>query len=474
MTNSPAGSRWVIANATVDDLGSGEPVRRSPRPRTRPTISAAADSVRQTSYYSAMPSFRFVHAADLHLDTPFQGVAATPEVAEALRDASLQAWDDLVELTLREQAAFLLLAGDIYDGAMRGMRAQLRFLQGLEKLAQQHVPVLIVNGNHDPVDEGWPAIRSWPAGVRFFSSSTVESATIETEGGLLATVHGISFARRDVGDNLATRFPRPDAPGFHAALLHCNAGANLEHDPYSPCTVPELATSGHHYWALGHIHKRQFLAEGPTWIAYPGNLQGRSPKPAETGAKGALVVDVLDDRVHAVRFEACDRIRFVHVALDVADAADVGELRSELLAEADRQLAQNDGRSVLVRARLTGRGPIHADLRPADALPALLDDLRLECAGGSPFVWWESLRDQTRAELDRGAIRARGDLSAELLQAAERLRADPASLREFAAKLLEPLPPNRLPEPLRGISDDDLLDLLGAAEELALDLRERD
>jgi exonuclease SbcD len=420
-----------------------------------------------------MASFRFVHAADLHLDTPFQGVAAAPDVAQALRDASLQAWDELVELTLREQAAFLVLAGDIYDGAVRGMRAQLRFLKGLERLARHHVPVLIVNGNHDPIDEGWRAIRTFPAGVHIFSSSQVEQVTVQNGAEQTAFVHGISFSRREVGENLAARFPHPDAPGFHVALLHCNAGANTDHDPYSPCAVSELQSSGHQYWGLGHIHKRQFLAQGPTWIAYPGNLQGRSPKPAENGAKGALIVDVVDDRVHEVHFAACDRVRFVHLSLDVTAVADMGALRGELLAEGAQQLAANDGRSLLVRVHLTGRGPVHADLQLADAVPALLDNLRRECGGGSPFLWWESLRDETRAELDRDVIRARGDLSAELLKTVERLRADPAALSERAIELFENLPAGRLPEALRALPAGDLLDLLDGAEELALDLRER-
>src|SRR3954467_1145267 len=144
-----------------------------------------------------MPDFCFVHAADLHLDTPFQGVGrTTPAVGAALRDASLEAWDALVELTLRRQAAFLLIAGDVYDGAERGLRAQLRFLRGLERLSAAGVQVLVAHGNHDPLD-GWSAIRAWPPGVHVFGSDVVEAVAIERDGAVLATVQGISYARRD-------------------------------------------------------------------------------------------------------------------------------------------------------------------------------------------------------------------------------------------------------------------------------------
>src|SRR3989304_3453460 len=122
-----------------------------------------------------MNRFSFVHAADLHLDAPFEGVGRVPPaVAELLRDASLDAWDALVRLTVERGAALLLLAGDIYDGEERGVRAQVRFRGGLETLAAHGVQVCIVHGNHDPL-EGWSAIDVWPPWVFVFGSADVTS-----------------------------------------------------------------------------------------------------------------------------------------------------------------------------------------------------------------------------------------------------------------------------------------------------------
>jgi DNA repair protein SbcD/Mre11 len=422
-----------------------------------------------------MSSFTFVHAADLHLDTPFQGIAApAPGIAEALRDASLQAWDDLVEVTVREQAAFLLLAGDIYDGAERGVRAQLRFHRGLVRLAENGIPVFIVHGNHDPVGEGWSAIRSWPSGVTIFPAGDVATVAVERDGHRLATVSGVSFDRRAVTDDLSMRFPRPTDPGFHIAVLHCNAGGDTDHGMYSPCHVADLAAKGYDYWALGHVHKRQTLAEGPAWVAYPGNLQGRSPKPSEMGPKGALLVEVADDQVVGHRFVACDRIRFAPLAIDVAGQSGIDELHAHLQARAAEHRAQSEGRSLLLRVTLDGRGELHDLLRRPQTIADLLRDLRDEApSGGDGFLWWESLRDHSRPALDRAEIKSRADLSAELLQIADGLRADSASLREFAAKAFEPLSLSRLPETLREISDDELTTVLQAAEDAVLDLRER-
>jgi len=422
-----------------------------------------------------MTSFRFVHAADLHLDTPFQGVAQpAPAVAEALRDASLAAWDELVELTLREQAAFLLLAGDIYDGAERGMRAQFRFLHGLERLAQARVPVFIVHGNHDPLSQGWSGIERWPETVTVFGSDQVATAAAQRDGATLATVHGVSYAQREVSDNLAARFPQPGQHGLQVALLHCNAGGSAEHQAYSPCSVAQLLDTGYHYWALGHIHRRQSLGHGKVAIEYPGNLQGRSSKPSELGEKGALVVEVNGHRVHEVRFATCDRVRFAAVEVDVATLGDLADARTMLLNGLAELQAQHSGCGLLVRGRLVGRGALHADLRRRDALPTLLDELRAACAHETPFVWWDALQDHTRSPIDREAIARRGDLSAELLRLSGALATDQQARHDFLDTAFAEGPGRQLPAELRQPDDAEAVALLAQAEDLALDGLEGD
>ncbi len=254
--------------------------------------------------------FCFVHAADLHLDTPFQGVGATaPELAERLRDASLTTLEKLVDLTIRRDAAFLLLAGDIYDGAERGIRAQFRFRDAMKRLADKQIPVFLVHGNHDPLD-GWSAIRNWPENVTLFSSSAVETKAVMREGKRIANIYGISYGTRDISENLAVRFHREQGEGLHIGLLHCKAGGADEHARYSPCTADDLARAGMDYWALGHIHIRRIFQAGSALAAYPGSTQGRSFKPSEQGPKGALVVTASETGIIDTRFEAIDQVRF--------------------------------------------------------------------------------------------------------------------------------------------------------------------
>ena len=384
--------------------------------------------------------FRFVHAADLHLDTPFEGLRRVePFVADALRDASLEAFDALVRLALEREAAFVVLAGDVYDGAERGVRAQLAFRRGVERLSAAGVATFVVHGNHDPVEAGWSAVRAWPSSVTVFGTEAVASVPVERDGAVVATVHGISYAQRVVTENLALRFRRSDAPGLHVGLLHANVGSS-DHAPYSPCTVEDLRRASLDYWALGHVHARQVVHAGDPWVVYPGNLQGRSPKPSERGPKGALVVEVDGTAVRPPEFVALDRVRFETLEVDVAGLADLAEVHAALQRAAEARSEQADGRSLLVRATLIGRGPAHADLRRPGAVAGLVQGLRDEAGQGSPFLWWEAVRDGTRPALDVDVVRRRGDFAAELLRVADELGAEPEALRAFAEARWSALP----------------------------------
>ena len=388
--------------------------------------------------------FRFVHAADLHLDTPFSGVGRTDAaVATALRDASLDAWDDLVSCTLRERAVLLVLAGDIYDGPDRGLRPQMRLLSGLRRLVEQGVRVVMVHGNHDPRGTGWSAVRDWPAGVTICPSDGVASTVVERDGHRLATVYGVSHARADEGRNLARLLRRGPEPGLHLGVVHCSVGADPEHAAYAPCSLEDLRAGGMDYWALGHVHRRRTLLAGdPCYACYPGNLQGRSLSPGERGAKGALVVEC--DDAHGViappRFVPLDRVRFVPLELDAADWPDVAAATQGVLAAltALRAAPEHEGRGLVVRVFL--RGVPAAD----PAWQAAAADLRTQVlegvAGWTPFVWCESVRLGLRVVLDRAAIAGRGDFAAELVAHATALAADPAALEALLAEIDAGLP----------------------------------
>jgi DNA repair exonuclease SbcCD nuclease subunit len=421
-----------------------------------------------------MPSFRFLHAADLHLDTPFSGLGrSAPEVARALRDASLRAWDDLVSTAIAQDVAFVVLAGDLYDGADRGLRAQLRVLAGLRRLSDAGIDVLVVYGNHDPLD-GWGAIGpdAWPERVVVCGPGTITTHTVVRGGERLATLHGISYATARTTENLATRFPAATGGGLHVGVLHGTVGPQPDHAPYAPCTLDDLRRPGYDYWALGHIHRHEVLATDP-WVVYSGSLQGRSPKPAETGAKGAVLVDVVDDRIAGVEPVALDRVRFVNAVVDLGGEVapdgitDLAGLASRLERLASETAAAAEGRSLVLRARLRGRTPVHADLAHEGASAELLADLRAGARVEEPFLWWESVIDETASAIDREALRERDDIRGALVRRVDALPGGPDALPvDRPAGWFEKLERELARE---GLAPDPAAELR-AAEALALDL----
>jgi DNA repair exonuclease SbcCD nuclease subunit len=347
-------------------------------------------------------------------------------VAAALREASLDAFNNLVDLCLDRDAAFLVIAGDIYDGADRGIRAQLRFRDGLGRLSDAGIATFVVHGNHDPVESGWSAVSAWPPLVTIFGSETVEAVPVHRDGKLLAVVQGISYGRRDVSENLALRFAPPAGPGIHVGVLHCNvAGSTGGHEDYSPCSLQDLRRAGLDYWALGHIHARSVLSGRPygeePWVVYPGNLQARSPKASEQGAKGACVVVVSGGRVGSLEFVACDRIRYATIDVDLAPFASLDVLRDALASAARAEIARAGGRSVILRAHLSGRSELHVPLRARQSLGELLASLRDDFTPGDPWAWWDRLEDASAPPIDLDDLRGGSDFAADLIAIAEEL-----------------------------------------------------
>ncbi len=410
--------------------------------------------------------FTVVHAADLHLDTPFSGLGdVAPQVAQALREASLAAFDRLVELALSEKAAMLLLAGDLYDGPSRGIRAQRRLLSGLARLAEAGCETFIVHGNHDPLD-GWTAIGAWPQGVHVFPPGGVTSHPVVRGGETIATVHGVSFQQREERENLARLF-RAHGEGMQFGVLHCNVG-DAAHSPYAPCSPDDLRDAGLHYWALGHVHQARLVLEGGPWAAYSGVLQGRSPAAGDAGPKGAYVLrcDSALGLVSPPEFVPLDLVRFASVTVDLSDLADLHAALGKIDGAAQELHATQDGRGLVARLRLVGEFPGHREL--AERSEEVLAELRGTAQGLSPFLWWDEVEVQTRPPLRREEIAGRGDLLSELLEESRRILESPQELADFLAEQAREL--RRVEVQAGPLTAPDAQELLRAAEDACLRL----
>jgi DNA repair protein SbcD/Mre11 len=368
--------------------------------------------------------FTFIHASDLHLDTPFKGLAQIdPALARRLRDASLVALDRIVDKAIEVQAAFVVFAGDLYDGVERGIRAQLRLHDALSRLDEQGIYSFIVHGNHDPESGGWTAVRSWPERVTIFGPGRPQCVPVERGGRTLATVHGVSYGARAEQDNLALRFPSVSDGGVRVGVLHASVEkSDTGHERYSPCTIEDLRSRGMTYWALGHVHRHMILSRAP-WIVYSGNTQGRDPGPGEQGAKGALVVEVDQHAVTRVEPFATDSARFFGVDVDLRDIDDIGDVEAHLRHQADALVASNPGVDLLLRGSLHGHSPLYRELRSPARRGELLDALRDRA---DQHVGWLDLFSDVHPAIDLDRIRHSQDLRAAVLETWERWREDPA------------------------------------------------
>ncbi len=344
-----------------------------------------------------MQPFRFVHAADLHIDSPFRGLRDVDRrVGERLRQSTFEAFANLVNLCIDEQVDFLVIAGDIYDGADRSVRAQLRFRDGMRRLSEAGVAVYIVHGNHDPLD-GWLSAVTWPEGVHVFGPEP-EWKTVELNGEPIAAIQGVSFPTREVRENLVARFETPDADSpFTIGLLHCNVGGNPDHDNYAPCTLDDLKLTALDYWALGHVHTRQTLRRQNPAVVYPGNPQGRHPN--EAGPRGCVIVDVSAEGNINTRFHALDVVRWEPADIDIAEVTSIDGLQDVIEQRLDDLAMKAEGRDVVCTLTLSGRGPMHAELVRQGAVDDLLVELRAT-ASESPWVWVERIYSKTRPEMD--------------------------------------------------------------------------
>ncbi|NOV00708.1 metallophosphoesterase family protein [Paenibacillus planticolens] len=420
-----------------------------------------------------MKRLRFMHAADLHLDSPFKGMSALPErVRERMRESTFGALKELVATAVQEQVDFVLVSGDVYDLSDRSLRAQIRFQKALEQLAAHGIPIYIIHGNHDPED-GRAAKLVWPADVHFFACDSVETLTVvKPDRGVIAQIHGISYRSSAVMDNLALQFRAGQEDAAQIALLHTNVDGDPGHDNYAPCSKQDLLKAGMHYWALGHVHTRNVLHEHPA-IVYPGNLQGRNIR--ETGPRGCYIVEMSEDGRAELDFRPLDQVRWFQQRLSVTGVQTEQELKDRIDEQLEKARTAADGRDGVVRIILEGRSAISGMLRKGRVLQELTAELRLDEAERSRFVWVESIEDRTASGLDLEALQQEKSFLGDLLRISAALRSDDAALEAFAGEALAAL--QSLPQTAGNPAAADperLREWLRAAEEMAADLLSAD
>lgn len=381
----------------------------------------------------AMDRFRFIHAADLHLDSPMLRLEQYDGApADALRGATREALDALVDLAIAEEVAFVLVAGDLYDGECIDQNTPIAVRRAFARLGAAGIRVFVVQGNHDAASRVTRAFGlELPENVHLFP--TDRATTVEVEE-LRVAVHGRGFPTRAVAEDLAPGFPARVAGWLNIGLLHCTCGESAGHDTYAPTSVAALAALGYDYWALGHIHARSVIRAGDPWIVYPGCIQGRHVR--ETGPKGATMVEVADGRIASVEHRDLDVLRWEMIELDVSEIDEADEAIDAAVAALTERVDAAESRTVAARVRLLGATAADRALRAFEE--HWLEQLRhfaVDRCG--EHAWIERLEIATTPLRAGAADGATGvDPAAALL--APLLEADPeADDPEFAAVIAD-------------------------------------
>jgi DNA repair exonuclease SbcCD nuclease subunit len=391
---------------------------------------------------------KIVHAADLHIDSPLRGLSRLDDApADEIRGATRRAFNNLVRLCIDEQAALLVLAGDLYDGDWKDYQTGLFFSRMMSELRQAGVEVAWIRGNHDAASKLTKNLRL-PDNVRELGCRKAETVRYEQLG---VAVHGQGFASPAVTDDLSVRYPDPISGWFNLGLLHTALDGREGHASYAPCTLTRLVDKGYDYWALGHVHRAEVLHRDP-WVVFPGNLQGRYAR--ETGPKGAVLVELEGGRVRSLAPRALDVVRWAVCEVDASDAVDADEVVDRARDSLEREVEAADERLLAVRLVVSGRARAHRAL--VEGLDRFCYDVR-SVAQDLGAIWIERVVISTRSQLDVDALRRLDGPIGALARAFDEIGTDAEALAGLSHELSEltlKLPPE-LRKRENGVALDD-------------------
>jgi DNA repair exonuclease SbcCD nuclease subunit len=374
-------------------------------------------------------AIRFLHAADIHLDSPLKGLERYENApVERIRGATRRAFSRLIDLAIDQRVDFLLIAGDLYDGDWRDYSTVLYLVKELGRLRDQKIPVLIISGNHDAANKMTRALRL-PDHVRLLDHERPETVRLDDLG---VAIHGQSFAKAAVMENLAAGYPAAVSGWVNIGLLHTGLGGAEGHERYAPCTIEELRSRGYDYWALGHIHTRSIPSNDPP-VVFAGNVQGRHIR--ETGPKGCLLATIRSDQSVEHVFHRLDQVRWERGRVELSELDHEPDLLGRTAEMFDDLLATepDPDRLLAVRVIFSGATRLHERLN-ADPERFVAEVRAIATERGGDRLWIERVEFQTRSPC---TVTVPDGPIEELLDVLEQLRADPDSLHAVVDDLAD-------------------------------------
>jgi len=393
-------------------------------------------------------SFRFIHTADVHLDSPLRSLALKDQgIAELVSNATRETFVRIVDLCISEEVDALLIAGDLFDGELHSMKTAAFFSKEMRRLTNAHIKAYLLRGNHDALSKLTRHLQL-PDGVFVFPGKPTSFELKENN----AILHALSFAKPKVPDSLVPKYPAPVEGAINIGLLHTSLAGSGAHDTYSPCSLDDLETQGYDYWALGHIHKRQIVEMASSTIVMPGIPQGRHIN--EAGSKSVTLVDISD--AHEVRTQEhfLAVAQFERLGVDLSGLSEWSEMIERVKSSIAVLQHRASAEQLITRIELTGKTQLAPRMHRDHDL--LLEEMR-QIASACGAVHCEQISVQTkRPEAATSPVGAAPDPLRELQQIAlETTTRQPLMEHEFS-QLLKKLT-GKLPAELRDNFDSEAL-----------------
>lgn len=373
---------------------------------------------------------KFIHAADIHLDSPLTGLSAYADApVELLRTATREAFSNLVTEAIEQSVDFMVIAGDLYDGTWKDHNTGIYFCKEMGRLKKAAIPVYLLFGNHDAESEMTKKLQL-PENVFTFEAKKPSTYHLQH---LNVALHGRSFKEKETTENIAMGYPDPLHGLFNIGVLHTALEGNSMHANYAPCSLEELHAKGYDYWALGHVHDYQ-LWQGASTIVFPGNLQGRHIR--ETGPRGAVLVTVDEAGVQVVERLFVDVLRWSSLEVNVTECGSLPEVVAAI-GKALEAIVENSLSTIpnAVRVTVTGKTSVHGDLFGLES-QLRAEVLALAVAMGDERLWIEKVKVNTSAADDGVTMKARSDALSELQDLFVAAETDSAFLSALQADLL--------------------------------------
>jgi len=393
--------------------------------------------------------FKFIHAADIHLDSPLHRLDAYEGAPkDEIHQATRRAFDNLVTTAISERVDFVLIAGDLYDGDWKDYSTGLHLVFRAARLREAGIPIYIVAGNHDAASQITKMLKL-PANVHLFATDKPETFAIDR---LKVAIHGQSFARPAIKIDLSQNYPAPLPGHFNIGVLHTCASGREGHEPYAPCSLEGLRAKDFNYWALGHVHQYEILLEDPL-VVFSGCIQGRHIR--ETGPKGCVLVTV-DDRGRAMpEFRSLDVIRWLVTTVDAGGAESAYDIVERVGRHLDNLLTEQEGLPLIARVMVKGETPGHAEL--LSDIERWSNEIRSAAIDIGGQVWVEKIKFHTLPPANQVTQKSDGAFG-ELMSLFDEMSSNPAMLKTLSDEFgdLAKKVPKELKSDADGLKFDDL------------------